>query len=83
VITVAGIYLVEKRLPMPKQVAVINYQRCEPALCEAGICQATLACPRKLLKQEAPFEMPDAYTNMCVGCAICVQACPKEAVKMI
>jgi translation initiation factor RLI1 len=68
---------------MPKQVAVIDYQRCEPKLCEAGVCQAALVCPRKLLKQEEPFEMPDPYPNMCLGCAICVRACPKEAVQMI
>ena len=44
---------------MPKQVAIINYQICEPALCENGICKAVMVCPRKLLKQEEPFEMPD------------------------
>ncbi len=68
---------------MPKKVAVINYQHCEPEDCEAGICQAVLACTRNLIKQESPFEMPDPYPNMCVGCAICVQACPKGAVKMV
>ena len=68
---------------MPKQVAIINYQICEPALCENGICKAVLVCPRKLLKQEEPFEMPDPYPNMCIGCAICIKACPKNAVQMI
>ena len=68
---------------MPKQVAVIDYQVCQPGLCENGICQAALVCPRKLLKQEDPFEMPDPYPNMCVGCGVCVQACPKKAVKMV
>ena len=68
---------------MPKQAAFINYQLCEPKLCEHGICQAAQACPRKLLKQEDPFEMPDPYTNMCIGCGICVRACPKKAVQMI
>ena len=68
---------------MPKQVAVIDYQRCEPALCKSGICLAVQACPRKLLKQEEAFEMPDPYPNMCTGCAICVQACPKKAVQMV
>jgi translation initiation factor RLI1 len=68
---------------MPKQVAMIDYQSCEPALCENGVCQAARACPRKLLKQEEPFEMPDPYTNMCMGCAICVRACPKKAIQMI
>lgn len=68
---------------MPKLAALINYQLCEPELCEAGVCQAALVCPRKLLKQEAPFEMPDPYTHMCVGCALCVRACPKGAVQMV
>jgi translation initiation factor RLI1 len=68
---------------MPKQTAIINYQICEPTLCKGGICQAVQACPRKLLKQEEPFEMPDPYPNMCIGCAICVKACPKNAVQMV
>jgi translation initiation factor RLI1 len=68
---------------MPKQAAFINYQRCEPERCENGICQAALACPRKLLKQEEPFEMPDSYSNMCIGCGICIRACPKEAIQLI
>ena len=70
-------------LNMPKQAVIINYQFCQPELCEGGICLAVLACPRKLLKQEEPFEMPDPYPNMCIGCAICVQACPKGAVQMV
>ena len=45
---------------MPKQTAIINYQICEPTLCKGGICQAVQACPRKLLKQEEPYEMPDS-----------------------
>ena len=68
---------------MPKKVATIDYQFCDPKLCEDGICQAALTCPRKLLKQEEPFEMPDSYPNMCIGCGICVRACPKKAVLMI
>ena len=68
---------------MPKLVAVIDYEACQPELCEHGICRAIQVCPRKLLKQEVPFEKPDPYPNMCVGCAVCVQACPKNAVKMV
>jgi len=68
---------------MPKRMAVIDYADCQPGICEKGICQAVLVCPRKLLKQEDPFEMPDSYPNMCLGCGVCVQACPKKAVKMV
>ena len=68
---------------MPKRVAIINYQICEPGQCESGVCQAIISCPRHLLSQEEPFEKPDPYPNMCKGCAICVPACPKGAIQMV
>jgi len=42
-----------------------------------------LACEHKIIKQEAPYEMPDANPAVCVGCGLCVQACPFEAVQMM
>jgi len=68
---------------MPKKIALINYQECSPKICEHGICLAVLACPKKLLSQEEAYEMPDPNTNMCLGCGLCVQACPKKAVILV
>lgn len=68
---------------MPKQMAVVNYRQCHPQECEKGFCLAVLACPKKILGQEEPYEMPDILANICLGCAKCVQACPMEAVLLM
>ena len=68
---------------MPKKTVVVDYKICDPEKCEDGICKAALACEKKLLTQEAPYEMPDAKAAMCMSCAICVQACPQKAVKVM
>ena len=65
---------------MPKRIVAVDYQTCDPKQCENGICKATLACPRRVLTQEAPFEMPDAQSSMCLSCAMCTLACPMGAV---
>ncbi len=68
---------------MPKQMAVIDYSKCHPEKCDKGICHAVLACPHKVFKQEAPYEMPTPPLTMCVGCSLCTQACPLKAVRMM
>lgn len=68
---------------MPKPRAMVDYRRCQPERCDKGICLAVLTCPRKMLKQEAPYEMPDPNPTMCVGCGICAQACPLKAISMM
>ena len=68
---------------MPKKMALIDYQDCTPEACERGICAAVTACPKKLLRQEDAYEMPDPYPSMCLGCGLCVKACPKKAVVLI
>ncbi len=67
---------------MAKKAAVVDYHACQPELCEAGVCRAALTCPRKLLRQEAPYEPPDAPAALCVGCALCVAACRRGAVRI-
>lgn len=68
---------------MPKRIAVVNYRVCLPEKCEDGVCLAVQACPKRLLKQEGRYEMPDPVSNMCLGCGICIQACPLEAIQLI
>jgi translation initiation factor RLI1 len=68
---------------VPKPIAVVNYQACQPEKCDKGICAAVLACPNKVLKQEAPYEMPDPNPTMCVGCGKCAQACALKAIRMM
>ncbi len=67
---------------MPKKMSLVDYTRCDPANCKGGICLAVLACRHKVLKQEAPFEMPDPPPLLCVGCSLCVRACPQHAVRL-
>ena len=67
---------------MPKKIAVIAYDKCNPEICENGICLAVDVCKHKVMKQEKPFEKPDPPL-ICVGCGICVQACSKGAVVLI
>ena len=68
---------------MPKKRSMVNYSACQPEQCEDGICLAVLACPNKVMTQEAPYEMPDVHPTMCVGCGLCVQACPLKAVRVM
>lgn len=65
---------------MPSKMAMIDFNKCRPELCEDGICKAALACERKLLTQEAPYEIPMTDPFLCRGCADCVRACPEKAI---
>ena len=68
---------------MPKQIIVVDYRKCDPERCEGGICQAALVCEKKILFQEAPYEMPETRAPMCLGCAACLQECPADALLMM
>lgn len=69
---------------MPKKTVAIDYQACKPETCEDGICKAAEVCEKKLLTQEAPYEMPDVKAPaLCLSCALCVTVCPHNAVRVM
>ncbi len=70
---------------MTRKSAAIDVERCDPSACHDGICAAMLQCPRKILKQEAAYEVPFVYGDgsLCGGCFKCLQACPLKAISKI
>jgi len=70
-------------IPMPKQTIAVDYQKCDPNDCPHGICQAAILCERKILYQEEAFELPDTKASMCLGCSLCLNACPRNALRMM
>ncbi len=68
---------------MPKKMVMVDYSKCDPRQCPEGICLSTQECANSVLTQEEPYEMPDINPAMCVGCGLCVPACPLKAVQMI
>ena len=70
---------------MGKKAAFIDPDKCNPLTCNDGICLAKMKCPRKIIKQEEPYEMPFVYGNgeLCRGCFLCEKACPSKAINKI
>lgn len=68
---------------MAGKLALVDYRKCDPCNCDKGVCVAALACPRKLLKQESPFEVPMANPSPCRGCGDCAGACPLSAIRVV
>ncbi|MCS6907316.1 MAG: 4Fe-4S binding protein [Anaerolineales bacterium] len=68
---------------MPKTAVILDYQRCDPDQCEQGICRAAMLCKRKVINQEQPFEPPQLDPALCLGCAICITACPTKALGVL
>ncbi len=67
---------------MRSKVAFVAYDKCRPEECSGGVCAAAAACTRKLLKQEASYDMPMPHPSLCKGCGDCVRACPAGAVRI-
>ncbi len=63
--------------------ALVEFAKCHPEQCEGGLCAAVEACPRKLLKQETPNDIPMTDPMLCRGCGDCARACPAKAIKII
>ncbi len=66
---------------MPKAIAVIQWDRCQPQACGDGNCNARPSCKKKVIKQDKPGE-PPYILGPCVGCGECVEFCPMGAIKM-
>ena len=68
---------------MPGKTALVDFHRCLPELCQGGICPAALACPKKMLRQEEPYQAPMPDPFLCKGCGDCVRACPQKAITIV
>ena len=68
---------------MPGKMALVDFNKCRPEECDNGVCAAALACTRKLLVQEAPYEAPMPNPALCRACGDCVRACPAKAIQII
>ena len=68
---------------MPSKMAVVDYRKCQPEECSGGVCLASQACTRKLMRQEAPYDAPMTNPSACAGCADCVRACPLKAIRIL
>ena len=68
---------------MAGKLVLVDYSKCDPTQCDGGVCTAALACPRKVMGQEAPYEVPMPPSVLCKGCAECTRHCPLKAVGLI
>lgn len=68
---------------MAGKLALVDYSKCDPEQCAQGVCPAVIACPRKLLEQEAPYESPMTDPAPCRGCGDCARSCPLRAIKVV
>ena len=68
---------------MAKPTAVVDYSLCDPSQCsDDGKCPAAKKCKHKVLKQEEVGEPPVQF-GLCMGCATCVTACPRKAIRIL
>lgn len=68
-----------------KSFSLIDYEICNPNKCnpDEGVCAAVPACSHKVIKQlDGLFQSPMIFTDMCMGCWDCIEACPLDAIKI-
>jgi len=69
-------------MQMPNTMITLDYHKCRPDLCNAGVCAAAPSCPLSIIEQEELFGFPMANPSACKGCAKCVNACPLKAISL-
>ena len=68
---------------MAEKMALVDFPKCHPEQCQDGVYLAAEACPRKLIKQEHPGEIPMTNPSLCQACGDCVRACPMKAIRIV
>jgi len=66
-----------------KQKVSVDYKKCDPNRCLNGVCLSVVECPRKVFKQEDPYDPPYIVSGFCQECSKCVEVCITGAVKML
>jgi translation initiation factor RLI1 len=64
------------------RLAQVDYRKCDPTRCEGGVCAAVKACPRRLIRQEEPYDVPMGPGMPCRACGDCALSCPLNAVRV-
>jgi NAD-dependent dihydropyrimidine dehydrogenase PreA subunit len=64
-----------------KQKVKVDYQKCHPKKCDKGVCLAVRECPKKLWKQEDPYDLPYVIPGFCDNCGRCIEVCPEGAIQ--
>ena len=68
---------------MSKPRAVVDVGKCNPEACPEGICAALQVCEKRILRQDAPYEVPYTTASLCQSCFDCVKACPLQAIAKV
>jgi translation initiation factor RLI1 len=68
---------------LTRKMALLDFAKCSPGSCAGGICAAALACPSRLMKQEAPYYIPMPEPFACRACGDCARACPQKAIRIV
>jgi len=66
---------------MPK--ALLDPNRCNPALCPDGLCVVRKLCAVRAISQEEPHEQPMVDWGRCRACSKCVDNCPARAISLV
>jgi len=68
-----------------QRIAVINYDKCNPKKCGGWYCESVCPVNRagKQCIAHQEEEKPNISEELCIGCLICVNKCPFEAISVV
>jgi ATP-binding cassette subfamily E protein 1 len=66
---------------LPQVSVYLDYHLCDPHFCEEGNCAAARVCEPNILRQEGPDQLPEVYSDLCLGCKDCISECPLGALR--